>query len=161
MLETVLAPLDLVHGLHKAVFNINWKVPCLVHGNACTPCMCSFFYFFTTVTNCTHGFITQLQDSAGCWYIQHLFTPTTQHTQHNNMHHPKVSVSHKKVWKSYNELPARRKLLKLYIMQSCNILSKDIMQETEFSIYKLPPQIIHSFSRIFQWHPPHLTECNA
>jgi len=46
-------------------------------------------------------------------------------------------------------------------MQSCDILSKDIMQETEFSIYKVPPQITHSFSRIFLWHPPHLTECNA
>jgi len=29
------------------------------------------------------------------------------------------------------------------------------MQETEFNVYKLPPQITHSFSRNFLWHPPH------
>jgi len=75
-----LASLGLVHGLYKAAFNIYWKVPCLVCGSARTPRMCCFFHFFTIVTNCTHGFITQLQDSAACWYIQHLFILTTQHT---------------------------------------------------------------------------------
>jgi len=39
--------------------------------------------------------------------------------------------------------------------ESHDILSNDITQETEFHIYKLPPQITHSFSRIFLWHPPH------
>jgi len=39
--------------------------------------------------------------------------------------------------------------------ESCDILCNDIMQEIEFNIYKLPPQITHSFSRIFLWHPAH------
>jgi len=33
--------------------------------------------------------------------------------------------------------------------ESCDILSNDITQETEFNIYKLPYQIMHSFSRSF------------
>jgi len=39
--------------------------------------------------------------------------------------------------------------------ESRDILSNDITQETQFHIHKLPPQITHSFSRLFLWHPPH------